>query len=432
MEEQRASGDRVVAGRRFDPMSTAWSVIIADVAVVLLVTWGSFEVSMALADGWLRLVLNLVIGGGVLMVFVAVPLRYLLSAQRHDAELREAALVRESGRREFNVTLTKALDLAQDDGAALEVAGRALGSLTPGAHAEILLADSSQAHLLKVVESPDSTQLLAGCSVTTPHACPAVRMGHALEFADSQLLDACPHLVGRSAQSCGAVCVPVGVMGAMVGVVHVVHPAGQGFDDMVAEGLESVAHQLGSRLGVLNAISQSQIQANTDPLTGLLNRRSLEQQARPLMREAPIFAVAFADLDHFKQLNDTHGHDMGDRALRLFARTLSRSLPSDALVARYGGEEFVVVLPNLNASQAAQSIDRVRAALEAALADGRVPAFTVSAGVVDNTEINAANLHDLIDTADGWLLQAKGAGRNRVLGGQLGDNVIEMVYKTHD
>jgi diguanylate cyclase (GGDEF)-like protein len=123
---------------------------------------------------------------------------------------------------------------------------------------------------------------------------------------------------------------------------------------------------------------------------------------------------------------------MGDRALRLFARTLSRSLPSDALIARYGGEEFVVVLPNINAAQAARCIDVVRADLEAALADGRVPAFTVSAGVVDNTEVNATTLDELVDTADGWLLQAKSAGRNRVLGGQTNDNVIELADKVHD
>ena len=413
-------------------MSTAWSVIIIDVLAVLLVTLGCFELSVALADGWQRPVLYLLIGGAALMLLVAVPLRHFLVVQRREAEVREEALVREGRRREFSATLTKALDMALDESAVLHVAQRALGTLTPGAHAEILLADSSQAHLLRVAESPDPTQAMRGCAVSTPHGCPAVRLGHALTFESSEHLDVCPHLAARSAEPCGAVCVPVGVMGAMVGVVHVVHPQGTGFEDLVAEGLESVAHQLGSRLGVLNAISQSQVQANTDPLTGLLNRRSLESEVHALMREATTFAVAFADLDHFKQLNDAHGHDMGDRALRLFARTLRRSLPNDALIARYGGEEFVAVLPNINVTEAIALLERLRTDLESALADGRVPPFTMSAGVIDNSEGSTATLDELVENADGLLLKAKRAGRNRVLGGKPTNNVIEMAHKVHD
>ena len=151
-----------------------------------------------------------------------------------------------------------------------------------------------------------------------------------------------------------------------------------------------------------------------------------------LVREEATFAVAFADLDHFKQLNDAHGHDMGDRALRLFARTLQRSLPKDALVARYGGEEFVVVLPKSTATQASGHLERLRADLEVALADGRVPPFTMSAGVIDNSETGGATLDELVETADGLLLKAKSAGRNRVIGGKPNNNVIEMASKAHD
>ena len=249
VDGRAAAGDRQWTRWRFDPMSTAWPVIVMDVVAVLAITVGSFELSLALAKGWLRLVLYLLIGGAALMLFVALPLRHFLAAQRREVEVREDELVREGRRREFSATLTKALDMAQDEGAVLGVAGRALDVLTPGAHAEILLADSSQAHLLKVVESPDPSHAIRGCTVSTPHGCPAVRMGHALMFHDSARLDVCPHLMGRGADPYGAVCVPVGVMGAMVGVVHVVHPVADGFDDLVAEGLEPVAHQLGSRLG---------------------------------------------------------------------------------------------------------------------------------------------------------------------------------------
>jgi len=84
-------------------------------------------------------------------------------------------------------------------------------------------------------------------------------------------------------------------------------------------------------------MSESQLQARTDPLTGLLNRRSLENQAaRAQALPEPAF-VAFADIDHFKRLNDSYGHDTGDRALRLFARVLQEALRPGDMVGRFGG-----------------------------------------------------------------------------------------------
>ena len=91
---------------------------------------------------------------------------------------------------------------------------------------------------------------------------------------------------------------------------------------------------------MLRAFSKSEVQAHTDPLTGLMNRRSLEVQVRALTEEDRPYIVAYGDLDHFKQLNDVYGHDAGDRALRLFARVAHSLRPNTS--ARYGGEEFVV------------------------------------------------------------------------------------------
>jgi diguanylate cyclase (GGDEF)-like protein len=119
------------------------------------------------------------------------------------------------------------------------------------------------------------------------------------------------------------------------------------------------------------------------------------------------------DLDHFKRLNDTHGHETGDRALRLFARTLRACVRSDDLVCRFGGEEFVVVFPRRSAAAAADILRRMQEELLVAIAQGNVPPFTVSYGVTDSDQ--AVALDEMLRIADALLFRAKREGRNRVI-----------------
>jgi diguanylate cyclase (GGDEF)-like protein len=172
-------------------------------------------------------------------------------------------------------------------------------------------------------------------------------------------------------------------------------------------------------------MEKTHLQAATDPLTGLLNRRSVENHVRDLIQRRVPFAVAMGDLDHFKALNDRHGHDAGDRALRLFARTVLRSLRADDLVARFGGEEFVIVFPDRTAEGAAAGLERLREELIIELAAGSVPGFTCSFGVADTSD--AAELEELLGTADSALFRAKRAGRNRVVVAHAGDQDLDAI-----
>lgn len=123
--------------------------------------------------------------------------------------------------------------------------------------------------------------------------------------------------------------------------------------------------------------------------------------------------VAFTDLDHFKAINDAHGHDTGDRALRLFARVLRDSIRPRDLLARYGGEEFVAVLPDCSLADARIVAERIRSELARALGHATVPPFTVTIGLA--TAEPGDGLSDVISNADSAMLCAKSLGRDRVL-----------------
>lgn len=107
-------------------------------------------------------------------------------------------------------------------------------------------------------------------------------------------------------------------------------------------------------------MAETELQAATDSLTGLLNRRSLENRARMLRDARTSCAVVMADLDYFKELNDTHGHETADRALRVFSETLRGALRAEDLVERHSGEEFAVVLPACTAEDARTAIEQAR------------------------------------------------------------------------
>ncbi|MCC6145349.1 MAG: GGDEF domain-containing protein, partial [Candidatus Hydrogenedentes bacterium] len=158
--------------------------------------------------------------------------------------------------------------------------------------------------------------------------------------------------------------------------------------------------------------------SRTDPLTGLCNRREIER----LLHHAEIesrrygqtFSVLLIDVDHFKRVNDTHGHAAGDEALRLVGRLLVRQLRGPDTAARFGGEEFLVCLPLARANEAMVTAERLRVAVETALVESPPHSFQVTAsiGVAEWNERLEGYLA-LIDQADQALYRAKRDGRNR-------------------
>jgi len=155
-----------------------------------------------------------------------------------------------------------------------------------------------------------------------------------------------------------------------------------------------------------------QREAETDALTGLFNRRALFERS---LRLRGSVAVVVFDIDHFKQVNDRHGHQVGDTVLQTFASLLAANVRDGDLAARLGGEEFVIILPDTTTDDAAQIAERIRqnfAAQQFISSSGNF-AVTVSAGIAGGD--NDADIIALLRQADTALYDAKRSGRNRVL-----------------
>ncbi|MFI6073777.1 diguanylate cyclase domain-containing protein [Actinoplanes sp. NPDC051343] len=165
------------------------------------------------------------------------------------------------------------------------------------------------------------------------------------------------------------------------------------------------------------ANAQLEILSGTDPLTGLANRRRLDEEVELAWKTASPLAVAMIDIDHFKLYNDGLGHAAGDGCLRTVARTIARVVPDSGLVARYGGEEFTVVLPGADRTAAIEIASRIQQAVHALgqphpAAPGGV--VTISIGVACEVPGPGRTVADLTADADAGLYEAKGNGRNQV------------------
>jgi diguanylate cyclase (GGDEF)-like protein len=161
------------------------------------------------------------------------------------------------------------------------------------------------------------------------------------------------------------------------------------------------------------------LRALTDPLTGVFNRRtfldmSSKEEARA-RRRGTLTSVLMMDIDHFKRINDTYGHGVGDQVIKALAEVATKGLRPTDILARYGGEEFVVTLPETDGDVAHLVAERLRASLEQAVvkADGVGEVrFTVSIGVA--TFATGVALARAMERADQALYRAKDGGRNRV------------------
>lgn len=165
---------------------------------------------------------------------------------------------------------------------------------------------------------------------------------------------------------------------------------------------------------ILSAHSRIRRQSETDELTGLLNRRGFETAVMSSLRRHPDTALILADLDHFKAINDTHGHAAGDDALRHFAQILRSTVRQSDLCGRIGGEEFCILLPGASARGAGGMAERIRERLH----ESRLPNLPETCQLTASFGVAQAEKGDdygaLFNRADKALYKAKNDGRDKV------------------
>lgn len=336
-------------------------------------------------------------------------------------EARDAVRLAEHRARDQIGRVQRAMSMVDSEADAHRLVQRALRQLTPGQPAELLMAANADGPLLPVAQSPGVAA--PQCGVPGAQKCPAIQQGTTLQFPDGEALDACQRLQDRETP-CAALCIPVTVMGRTIGVLHTIRPNGRPPEGGTVAALETLTSTYGARVGLLRTLESTQRQAGTDALTGLPNRRHIDEKVTQMMASSASACVVMADLDKFKLLNDTYGHAVGDLALQRFAQVLRASTRPGDVFGRWGGEEFFLMLPECSAHDARGVLDRLRTNLSRQSGSGGVPPFTASFGVAEFPR-NSVSFDELVQLADKALYRAKEQGRDRVeFGGDLRDEAV--------
>lgn len=254
-----------------------------------------------------------------------------------------------------------------------------------------------------------------------PEDCWALRRGqpHCVRASRGELL--CRHT--PAAEGGEWLCVPLLAHGEALGIIHLcrcevddTHLAEQAFLTLA----ETVANSLSLSLGDLRMRETLRQQSIRDSLTGLFNRRYLDETLpREILRAAragSTLGVMMLDIDHFKQLNDTYGHDAGDAALSALGRFLQHHVRGDDIACRYGGEEFTLILPGASLDIVRERAEHVRLgaqSLVVRVAGTQLDTITLSLGVAVWPQ-HGETEDEVLQAADAALYRAKQAGRNRV------------------
>ena len=300
----------------------------------------------------------------------------------------------------FRHELVDALDLAETEDEVVRTAVRAARVAFPEKRFQLLVAGEDDSPCTPVDEAAP-----VACSLQKTESCPAIRKACTLHHHPDQGLARCPRIKNDATV---LTCSPVSVNGQSVGVVQIV---GDALDEGQEELLEALSSALGGRMGVVRDLAERDLAAGTDPLTGLANRRSMDEHLKRLDTSDVPYAVITADLDHFKSINDTHGHDVGDKCLQLFANILHEVSRDTDTAARPGGEEFALILSGASVDAGMAVASRIRAMLaQATRRQG--PEFTASLGIAARPQ-HGERAEEVLRAADVALYDAKDQGRDQ-------------------
>lgn len=303
---------------------------------------------------------------------------------------------------------------------AAEVLHKALGTLLPGTQGVVLLYNASRNLLTPLTVWGQTDQP----APTSPGGCWALRRGEAQFPGEGRFAPPCLDVaLSAEVQAGGYVCFPLFSHGETIGMLRFGAAPGAGVTildsrEELRQLLVPLSRQVGLALSALRLRDRLLEQSRRDPLTGLSNRRHLEEELGQWVARAargePLSLLAL-DVDHFKRLNDTFGHDAGDAVLVKLGQLLRELTPPGGLAARPGGEEFTLLIP-AGQAEAVALAEGLRARVEGwAMTYSGIPLgqITVSQGVASWRP--GSTPASLTKEADQALYRAKGEGRNRVV-----------------
>ena len=338
---------------------------------------------------------------------------------RKELDQQTERMLRELKQRSERATLLAKMGaLLQSCVSLEEVFAAALGfapRIFPVARGAMALLNTSRS-LAEVIGAWSDCRLPAMEFETT--SCWALRTGHPHLVLAGDSTAPCAHAAGVKNTY---LCIPILAQGETLGIVHL--QATDEAPQLNASELSfktTFAAQVGLSIANLRLREALRTQSVRDALTGLYNRRYLEEvlerEVRRAARAAQSLGVLMIDLDHFKNFNDTYGHDAGDAVLRETGASLTRGIRAEDFVCRFGGEEFVVILPTANLEAACARAERLRLKMKelTVLHQGRsMGMLTVSIGVAVFPE-HGVSPKELMAAADAALYEAKRGGRNQV------------------
>jgi diguanylate cyclase (GGDEF)-like protein/PAS domain S-box-containing protein len=186
---------------------------------------------------------------------------------------------------------------------------------------------------------------------------------------------------------------------------------------LVIGGLETF-HDVTTEMAALSQVEELRAQALLCPLTGVGNRRYADQMLaakfEEMNRNDSSLGIALLDIDHFKSVNDTYGHNVGDIVLKMVARTLANAMRTYDFLARWGGEEFIAIMPNIQRAQLVGLAERLRVLVEKSSATVSRGALLVTVSVGATEAQPGSSVAEVLARADALMYASKQAGRNRV------------------
>jgi len=350
----------------------------------------------------------------------------LLNAKR-ELESNVNKLTMRADESSLLTTARDELQLCTTSRDAHESLARHLDLMLPGTSGATLVINNSRRMVEIVARWGNPKGLLDGFD---PDSCCGLRGGKIRWRRKGKTELHCTHFVGTGPDN--YVCVPLAAHGETQGFLFICcdTPAALAIS-LEREPLIQEMCELGSlSIASLNLRSKLEGQSIRDGLTGLFNRHfmeiSLERELHRAARHRTSLAVLMMDVDHFKQFNDTFGHEAGDIVLRSVAECFRKTVRDEDVICRYGGEEFLIIMPDCDEHAASSKAEMIRAAVSELKTQFRGEALrsiTLSVGVAVYP-LTAENGSDLIRFADNALYRAKKQGRDRVV---LAENALHLI-----